>query len=444
MPRAFLFILGVVGAVATPVLAKLDVSWSALPVAMMTGGAAVVLVLLRTGEYRRMPGELRNLRRQGRTDEEIEAWLKSMRLDRRGETDEDFTAAAFLLALALFVLAFHLIPWRPAFRFGALVRIIAYLYASVALSALLVDMGLRRALLSEPFKAISRLMPSPAHKPREAVTGAQISTRRREASSVVTHRPPDEMPVSSAGVATLLLCSRSDNLSPESTLEEAVALFRTEGMAGSRALAALIREQEASRTRGIIWSLAAVRGAQPTEELGQCVRAVQKAEPTRHGERGRFEPEIMGNQTVGWSDGTHRLVLAEAERVLEDLVTRGGASGETQAEHLPGPSDSPQERPAERDRVPGEGTLESPAAALGPACVRCGAPAQWLFGLSPGREPVCEACRRAPGICMGCGRSFGSDASLIFTGRSKHCRACHEHYERELSAKLQHARPPGI
>ena len=56
------------------------------------------------------------------------------------------------------------------------------------------------------------------------------------------------------------------------------------------------------------------------------------------------------------------------------------------------------------------------------ACKRCGAEAARQFSYT--QEPVCLSCFTARGVCSGCGKNFGDDASLTRVGQAKNCRNC--------------------
>jgi ankyrin repeat protein len=141
------------------------------------------------------------------------------------------------------------------------------------------------------------------------------------AQTVRRPRAPDP-----PAIKTLLLCGRGDNLDPDGTLREAVEQLRSEGTAGSAALASLICDQLESRTRAIIWSLSAAGECEPTQELVETVQAVRSADAVRPGGRRRFPPEIEGAGKIGWTDATHTRVGTCAAKALAALVARGAGT----------------------------------------------------------------------------------------------------------------------
>lgn len=127
----------------------------------------------------------------------------------------------------------------------------------------------------------------------------------------------------SRGVQILLNCTRNDVLDRGAYLDEAIEALRSEGAAGSRALASLLREMLAARTAGILWALAAAPHAEPVPELDEAVSAVGDCSPTTGGTAGgRFTPEIVGGGRIGWTDSTHAKVRERADKALAEMRTR--------------------------------------------------------------------------------------------------------------------------
>lgn len=126
----------------------------------------------------------------------------------------------------------------------------------------------------------------------------------------------------SQGVETLSpIFSGDGSLDMDAQVDRAVGQLRQEGEAGSRALAALIRELLACRSPKIIHVLRAAGQIVPTDELISAVQAVARAsELTEAPASPRFAPEIVGEGRVGWASGTYPRVMKaalEAQASLE-------------------------------------------------------------------------------------------------------------------------------
>jgi len=126
----------------------------------------------------------------------------------------------------------------------------------------------------------------------------------------------------SQGVETLSpIFSGDGSLDMDAQVDRAVGQLRQEGEAGSRALAALIRELLACRSPKIIHVLRAAGQIVPTDELISAVQAVARAsELTEAPASPRFAPEIVGEGRVGWTSGTYPRVMKaalEAQASLE-------------------------------------------------------------------------------------------------------------------------------
>jgi len=102
-----------------------------------------------------------------------------------------------------------------------------------------------------------------------------------------------------------------------------------EGESGSQALSVLIRELLDCRSKEITYALRVAGQVLPTPELIRAVRAVTEAseltEPPAHS---RFTPEIVGGGRVGWTSGTHKLVVGTAQESLSMLEARLGGDVE--------------------------------------------------------------------------------------------------------------------
>jgi len=243
-------------------------------------------------------------------------------------------------------------------------------------------------------------------------------------------RPKAEQQTPSVpGIETLLLCMRNDNLDPDGTLKEATAELKSQGPDGSQALAQLIRELMRSRSRGIGWALLAAQRVEATPELLEAVRAVLNASPLGKSSSGRFEPEIVGEGRIGWTDSTYKRIQGHATTARDAL--------ESALATKPAARATPPVRPSEVVQpVSGAGTPPAKerkdrtmSEETAPKCSRCGAKATHQFGRSPRQDPVCNTCRNASGVCISCGRQVGSDAGL---SKLRNCPACERYYDGEI------------
>lgn len=120
----------------------------------------------------------------------------------------------------------------------------------------------------------------------------------------------------------LRVASAPDNLSPGRALKEARSALRAAGRFGSDALAALIVEQTACRTRDLHWTLLAAADAIPTKALIRALTSFSSCSPLHHGRPGRYEPEIVGGGDIGWTDGTFAKLKRTAADALAALSAR--------------------------------------------------------------------------------------------------------------------------
>jgi hypothetical protein len=132
--------------------------------------------------------------------------------------------------------------------------------------------------------------------------------------------PPREVATYSKGVETLVELwapGRNIFLPHNSDYKRIAEELNEEGKSGSRALVALIGDLLACRSREITYALRVAEHVNPTPELIDVVSAVANASGlTAVPDRSPFTPEIVGGGQVGWTDGTHRLVVDLAQDLL--------------------------------------------------------------------------------------------------------------------------------
>jgi hypothetical protein len=122
----------------------------------------------------------------------------------------------------------------------------------------------------------------------------------------------------SRGVATIIeVCSRNDLLG-DTLLNQGISELKSEGTQGAQALAGLIRELLAARSPEIGNALWAASKLTPVPELVAVVQDVLSAPPlTQKQSLGRFAPEIVGGDRIGWTDGTASRVRDVARDALK-------------------------------------------------------------------------------------------------------------------------------
>jgi HEAT repeat protein len=108
-------------------------------------------------------------------------------------------------------------------------------------------------------------------------------------------------------------------------MDTAASQLRAAGWAGQRALARFIRELLDCRSPDVDVPLYAARRIDASPELLEAIRAVQTAPPTTVEPVGpaRFDAEIRGAGTIGWTDATAKK-LAQIAR--ETLAAASGAA----------------------------------------------------------------------------------------------------------------------
>ncbi|NIM15530.1 MAG: hypothetical protein GTO45_26420 [Candidatus Aminicenantes bacterium] len=126
------------------------------------------------------------------------------------------------------------------------------------------------------------------------------------------------------GIRNLMRCYRREVYGSEmrQLLTEAVEQLQEEGAVGSRALAELIRDLLNCRSREIVSALSIAKDLEPTSELISAVRAVESASQIIQGTRGSFDPEIVGENQIGWTDFTHNRATNQAKQALEALSSK--------------------------------------------------------------------------------------------------------------------------
>lgn len=126
----------------------------------------------------------------------------------------------------------------------------------------------------------------------------------------------------SKGIQTLVeLCTpNSGILFPDEYIDQAIKDFMKEGISGSRALADLINELLACRSKGIKYALVVAQEVAAVPELIEAVRSVASAaETTDAPTYCRFTPEIVGIGKVGWTTGTYYDIKELARDTLDIL-----------------------------------------------------------------------------------------------------------------------------
>jgi|GEM_PF-6329141 len=131
--------------------------------------------------------------------------------------------------------------------------------------------------------------------------------------------PVDRLVTDSKAIAAIVEASSRNDLLDDTLLNAAVEELQQEGANATRSLAALIEEMLACRTARIRVALWAASKAVVTAELVGALREVISApalaeQPTVL----RFDPEIIGDNRVGWTDGTAR----DVRRLAEDALNR--------------------------------------------------------------------------------------------------------------------------
>jgi HEAT repeat protein len=129
----------------------------------------------------------------------------------------------------------------------------------------------------------------------------------------------DRLVTDSKAIAAIVEASSRNDLLDDTLLNAAVEELQQEGANATRSLAALIEEMLACRTARIKVALWAASRAVVTPELIGALREVISApalaeQPTLL----RFDPEIIGDNRVGWTDGTAQ----DVRRLAEDALNR--------------------------------------------------------------------------------------------------------------------------
>jgi HEAT repeat protein len=121
----------------------------------------------------------------------------------------------------------------------------------------------------------------------------------------------------STGIQTLMQCVSPDAVDKEKLLAQAIRELKEKGNEGSKALAELTRELLHSRSKEIYWALLAACEIELVPELSAAVRLAAAASPSRSGTPSRFDPEVVGAGSVGWTEGMHERIKGLAIQILE-------------------------------------------------------------------------------------------------------------------------------
>ena len=146
-----------------------------------------------------------------------------------------------------------------------------------------------------------------------------VRTAARRAIGKSVGPETDRLVTESKAIAAIVEASNRNDLLDDTLLNTAIEELRKEGVYATRSLAALIQEMLACRTDRIRVALWAASKAVVTPELIGALREVISApalaeQPTML----RFHPEIIGDNRVGWTDGTAQ----DVRRLAEDALNR--------------------------------------------------------------------------------------------------------------------------
>jgi HEAT repeat protein len=110
----------------------------------------------------------------------------------------------------------------------------------------------------------------------------------------------------------------SEVLNKKEVVEKAVIELRKNKELGNKTLLIFLKEYHRSRNTGIFWILDAISQFGLTQELEIAIKEIISDKPVRQGEIGYYNPEIFGENKVGYTDGTWERIIIDAKSIFEN------------------------------------------------------------------------------------------------------------------------------